>query len=60
MAKLIDVTNVSLDGFIEDASGRFDWTDPHEELFAFITDLVRHVGTYVYGRRLYLRYRSAT
>src|SRR5581483_9360135 len=53
MAKLIYITNVSLDGFIEDARGRFDWVAPDEELFAFITDLVRPVGTWLYGRRLY-------
>ena len=53
MAKLIYVTNVSLDGYIEDERGSFDWTEPDDELFAFITDLVRPVGTYLYGRRLY-------
>jgi dihydrofolate reductase len=53
MAKLIYVSNVSLDGYIEDEHGSFDWTAPDDELFAFITDLVRPVGTYLYGRRLY-------
>lgn len=53
MGKLIYVTNVSLDGFIEDEHGRFDWTDPDDEQFAFVTDLVRPVGTHLYGRRLY-------
>lgn len=53
MAKLIYVTNVSLDGYIEDEHGSFDWTEPDDELFAFITDLVRPVGTHLYGRRLY-------
>ena len=53
MAKLIYVANVSLDGYIEDAHGRFDWTEPTDEYFTFITDLVRPVGTYLYGRRLY-------
>ena len=53
MAKLIYVTNVSLDGYIEDAHGRFDWTEPDDALFAFITDLVRPVGAFLYGRRLY-------
>ena len=53
MVKLIYVTNVSLDGFIEDEHGRFDWTEPDDEQFAFITDLIRPVGTYLYGRRLY-------
>ena len=53
MAKLVYVANVSLDGHIEDAHGRFEWTEPSDEVFAFITDLVRPVGTYLYGRRLY-------
>jgi dihydrofolate reductase len=53
VAKLIYVTNVSLDGFIEDEHGGFGWTDPDDEQFAFITNLVRPVGTYLYGRRLY-------
>jgi dihydrofolate reductase len=53
MAKLIYVTNVSLDGYIEDAHGSFDWTEPSDEFFAFITDLVRPVGAWLYGRRLY-------
>jgi len=53
MAKLIYIANVSLDGFIEDARGSFDWTEPDEEVFAFITDLVRSVGTCLYGRRMY-------
>ncbi len=53
MAKLIYVTNVSLDGYIEDEHGSFDWTAPDDEFFAFITDLVRPVGTYLYGRRMY-------
>jgi dihydrofolate reductase len=47
------ITNVSLDGFIEDADGRFDWSEPSDELFGFITDLVRPIGTWLYGRRLY-------
>ena len=53
MAKLIYVSNVSLDGYIEDEHGSFDWTAPDDELFAFITDLVRPVGIYLYGRRMY-------
>jgi dihydrofolate reductase len=44
---------VSLDGYIEDAHGSFEWTEPSDEVFTFITDLVRPVGTYLYGRRLY-------
>jgi dihydrofolate reductase len=53
MAKLIYVANVSLDGFIEDENGSLDWTEPADDRFAFITDLVRPVGTYLYGRRMY-------
>ena len=53
MAKLIYVANVSLDGYIEDAHGRFEWTAPADEVFTFITDIVRPVGTYLYGRRMY-------
>jgi hypothetical protein len=53
MAKLIYVANVSLDGYIEDAHGSLEWTAPIDEVFTFITDLVRPVGTYLYGRRMY-------
>ena len=53
MGRLTYLTNVSLDGFIEDEQGGFDWTDPDDEVFAFITDLVRPVGTYLCGRRIY-------
>jgi len=53
MAKLIYIANVSLDGYTEDAHGRFDWTAPIDEFFTFITDLVRPVGTYLLGRRMY-------
>ena len=53
MAKLIYISNVSVDGCIEDEHGSFDWTEPDDEVFAFITDLVRSVGTYLCGRRLY-------
>ena len=53
MAKLIYVANVSLDGYVEAVDGRFDWTEPSDEVFSFITDLVRPVGTYLSGRRMY-------
>jgi dihydrofolate reductase len=53
MGKLVYITNVSLDGFIEDAHGSLDWTARDDEVLAFITDLVRPVGTWLYGRRLY-------
>ncbi|MET8231652.1 dihydrofolate reductase family protein [Micromonospora sp. NPDC005298] len=53
MAKLIYVTNVSLDGYIEDPSGGFDWLPGDDELFASTTELLRSAGTFLYGRRLY-------
>ena len=53
MAKLIYVSNVSLDGFIEDEHGSFEWSAPDDDRFAFITDLVRPVETHLYGRRMY-------
>ena len=53
MAKLIYVTNVSLDDCIEDERGAFDFGPLDDEVFAFTTDLVRSVGTFLYGRRLY-------
>jgi dihydrofolate reductase len=53
MANLIYVTNTSLDGYTEDKEGTFDWTDPSEEVFRFITNLVRTMGTHLYGRRMY-------
>lgn len=53
MPRLIYLTNVSLDGYIEDGEGRFDWSVPDEDLHQFFNDLVRPVGTFLYGRRLY-------
>jgi dihydrofolate reductase len=53
MAKLIYVTNVSLDGYIEDQRGAFDLFPLDDDVFAAATDLVRSVGTFLYGRRLY-------
>jgi dihydrofolate reductase len=53
MAKLIYIINMSVDGYIEDQHGSFDWTEPDDEVFAFITDLVRPVGTHLLGRRMY-------
>ena len=53
MASLLYVTNMSLDGYIEDEEGSFDFTAPGDDFFEFITDLIRPVGTYLYGRRLY-------
>ena len=53
MAKLIYVAIQSLDGYIEDETGRFDWGEPDDEVHAFINDVARSVGTFLYGRRLY-------
>jgi dihydrofolate reductase len=53
MAKLIYTAITSLDGYIEDADGKFDWAEPDEEVHRFVNDLERAVGTYLYGRRLY-------
>jgi dihydrofolate reductase len=53
MAKLIYVTNMSLDGYIEDERGAFNLFTPDNDVFASATDLLRSVGTFLYGRRLY-------
>lgn len=53
MAKLIYSFLASVDGYISDEDGRFDWAMPDEDVHAFINDLQRPVGTYLYGRRLY-------
>lgn len=53
MAKLIYSAITSLDGYVADADGSFDWAEPDEELHAFINDRERSVGTYLYGRRMY-------
>ena len=53
MARLLYVTNMSLDGYIEDEDGSFDFGAPGDDYFELITDLIRPVGTYLYGRRLY-------
>jgi dihydrofolate reductase len=53
VAKLIYAALASLDGYIEDEDGKFDWAQPDEEVHAFINDLERPIGTYLYGRRMY-------
>jgi len=53
MAKLIYFTPTSLDGFIAGETGNLDWATPDEEVFAFINDLVRPIGMYLYGRKMY-------
>src|SRR3954466_5149692 len=53
MAKLGYSAIASLDGYIDDADGRFDWAAPDEEVHRFVNDLERPIGTYLYGRRMY-------
>src|SRR5713226_1593945 len=53
MAKLIYSAITSLDGYVADEDGNFDWAEPDEEVHTFVNDLERPVGTYLYGRRLY-------
>jgi dihydrofolate reductase len=53
MAKLTYASNMSLDGWTEDERGGFDWAPPDDDVFAFITKLMRSAGTYLYGRRMY-------
>jgi dihydrofolate reductase len=53
MAELIYSAIASLDGFVADPEGTFDWAEPDDEVHAFVNDLERGVGTYLYGRRLY-------
>ena len=53
MANLIYIAIASLDGYIEDEEGKFDWAAPDEEVHAFVNDLERPVGTHLYGRRMY-------
>lgn len=53
MGKLIYSAITSLDGYVADEDGNFDWAVPDEEVHTFINDLVRPVGTYLYGRQLY-------
>ena len=53
MAYLIYLAITSLDGYIEDTDGKFDWAAPDEEVHSFINDRQRSAGTYLYGRRMY-------
>jgi dihydrofolate reductase len=53
VAKLIYSAIASLDGYIEDEDGKFDWAAPDAEVHAFVNDLERPIGTYLYGRRMY-------
>ena len=53
MANLIYSAIASLDGYIEDPQGRFEWGEPDEEVFRYLNQLERPIGTYLYGRRMY-------
>jgi dihydrofolate reductase len=53
MANLIYTTIASLDGYVEDEEGEFEWAAPDDEVLAFVNDLERPIGTYLYGRRMY-------
>lgn len=53
MGKLHYTGIMSLDGYIADEQGKFDWAMPDEELHAFVNDLSRPIGTHLYGRRMY-------
>ena len=53
MAKLIYSAIASLDGYVADEEGQFNWAEPDEEVHSFVNDLERPIGTHLYGRRLY-------
>lgn len=53
MARLIYSAIASLDGYVADAEGRFDWSVPDDEVHRFVNDRERPIGTYLYGRRMY-------
>jgi dihydrofolate reductase len=53
MAKLIYSSIASVDGYVADEHGNFDWAAPDDEVHAFVNELERPVGTYLYGRRMY-------
>jgi dihydrofolate reductase len=53
VSKLIYMALMSLDGYVADADGKFDWAEPDQEVHTFVNDLARPVGTYLYGRRMY-------
>jgi len=53
MAKLIYTAIASLDGYVADESGKWDWSEPDEQVHTVVNNLERSTGTYLYGRRMY-------
>jgi dihydrofolate reductase len=53
VAKLVYSAMSSVDGYIEDDDGKFDWAEPDEEAHSFINEIERQLGTHLYGRRMY-------
>ena len=53
MGRLVYSAIASLDGYVTDADGNFEWAAPDEEVHAFVNDLERPIGTHLYGRRMY-------
>jgi hypothetical protein len=53
MARLIYSAIASLDGYVEDDQGQFDWGAADEEMLSFVNNLERPIGTYLYGRGMY-------
>jgi dihydrofolate reductase len=53
MARLLYMAITSLDGYVADEKGNYEWAMPDDEVFSFVNDFERPVGTYLYGRRLY-------
>jgi len=53
MARLLYMAITSLDGYVADVKGNYDWAMPDDEVFRFVNDFERPIGTYLYGRRLY-------
>jgi len=53
MGKLIYSVTTSLDGYVADKDGNFEWTSPSEEVLAFVDDILKNVGTFLLGRRIY-------
>jgi dihydrofolate reductase len=53
VARVIYSAIASLDGYIEDEAGKFDWAEPDDEVHTFVNDLARSIGTYLLGRRMY-------